>query len=169
MKIFLLVLSVVTVMATSHANAQDTTAPSRSFVEGLAQEPHWGIGLQAGLATGTGVSVRYSFGNRFAAEVILGYLAIQNPAYSFGAEGQFLLDDAFDHRLYALAGMSINRITKGDSNNLAAPVRAGLGVGYEYFFGTQAAISGEVPITFFFQDKLQVFPTLQVQFTFYFQ
>lgn len=169
MKTTLLILSVVTVLATIPVVAQDTTARSTSFVEGLALEPHWGIGLQAGLATGSGVSVRYSFGNRFAAEVILGYLAIQNPAYSFGAEGQFLLDDAFDHRLYALAGMSANRITKGDTNNLAAPIRAGLGVGYEYFFGTQAAISGEVPVTFFFQDKLQVFPTLQVQFTFYFK
>jgi len=169
MKTTLIILSVVSVLATSHAVAQDSTARSATLAEELAREPHWGIGLQAGLATGSGISVRYAFGNRFAAEVILGYLAIQNPAYSFGVEGQFLLDDDENHRLYALTGMSLNRITKGDTNNLEAPARAGLGIGFEYFVSTQAAISGEVPITFFFQDKLQVFPTLQVQFTFYFK
>ncbi|HRK58982.1 MAG TPA: hypothetical protein PLI74_05035, partial [Candidatus Kapabacteria bacterium] len=54
------------------------------------EEPYYGIGLQAGLATGSGIMFRAIIPDRFAAEATIGVITLGDYTYfSSGLEGQF--------------------------------------------------------------------------------
>jgi hypothetical protein len=152
--------------------AQDGgTTPPPTVADRMQQEQFWAVGLQAGITTGMGLSVRTVFPNRFAVEAQGGYLSVSDGVWSAGIEGQFQLDYAYDHRLYALAGFGA--FFDGDTaskNTLKQPTRLGIGIGYEYFMGQKTVLGFEVPITFFIGggEKVQVLPIPQLQFMYYF-
>lgn len=146
-------------------------APAPSLSERLNSTPYFGLGLQAGFATGVGISLRYTSPQRMAGEVNLGYItAGENRAfYSFGAEFQYQLDNSLDSRLYALSGLGYYADEKANGNALSAPTRLGIGVGYEAYLSRSTAFDVEVPLTFFFGDRITLLPTAQLGFIFYFR
>lgn len=146
-------------------------APAPTLGERLNTTPYFGLGLQAGFATGVGISLRYTSPQRMAGEFNFGYItAGENRAfYSFGAEFQYQLDNSLDSRLYALGGLGYYADDKATGNALSAPSRLGMGVGYEAYLTRNTAFDFEVPLTFFFGDKITVLPTAQLGFIFYFR
>lgn len=170
----LVLIAIMALMVTSAARSQETVDPlpaPTTLIEVMQHEQYWAVGLQAGITTGMGLSVRTVFPNRFAIEAQGGYLSVSDGVWSAGVEAQFQLDYAFDHRLYALAGAGA--FFDGDSsstNTLEQPTRLGIGIGYEYFVGRKSVLGLEVPITFFIGGgkKMQVLPLPQLQFMYYF-
>jgi hypothetical protein len=134
----------------------------------LDKQNLFGIGFQVGLATGTGVSLRYSMKNRFVLEVSGGYIAVNGPVWSFGGELQFLLNNTDISRLYALVGVSTNYVSSADTNKLDAPSRVGIGVGYEHFISNRLSLAAELPITIFIETDPLVLPLPQFQLIYYF-
>ena len=156
--------------------AQDTTIivtndpqPKQTVGSRLRDENFFAIGLQAGIATGSGLAFRFSSASRFAGEIIMGYVAIRNPVWSFGGELQYLLSNSSSYRFYAIGGMSVNYVRKEGVNSLTAPVRIGIGVGYEWFVSENISLGAELPITIFLESPTEVYPTPQLQMMFYFQ
>ena len=148
-----------------------TTDPQTSRTVGsrLRDENFFAIGLQAGIATGSGIAFRFSSASRFAGEIIFGYVAIRNPVWSIGGEFQYLLSNSSSYRFYALGGISTNYVGKDGVNSLTAPARIGIGVGYEWFFNQNISLGAEVPITIFLESPTIVLPIPQLQMMFYFQ
>lgn len=151
--------------------AQDAEPMAATTIDKMQTEQYWAVGLQAGITTGMGISLRTVLPNRFAFEAQGGYLSVSDGVWSAGVEAQFQLDYAFDHRLYALAG--VGAFFDGDSsstNTLKQPTRLGVGIGYEYFMGQKTVLGFEVPVTFFIGggEKMQVLPLPQLQFMYYF-
>ncbi|MBC8124831.1 MAG: hypothetical protein H7X70_03775 [Candidatus Kapabacteria bacterium] len=156
--------------------AQDTTViitnepqSARTVGSRLRDENFFAIGLQAGVATGSGLAFRFSSASRFAGEIVMGYVAIRNPVWSFGGELQYLLSNSSSYRFYALGGMSVNYVDKDGTNSLTAPARIGIGVGYEWFVSENISLGAELPITIFLKSPTEVFPTPQLHMMFYFQ
>ncbi len=150
--------------------------PSNTLASELDDENFFGVGLQVGLATGSGVTVRYSLANRFVFEVNGIYLAINDPLWTVGFEGQYRLNTTTNSSLYALAGAGFYYAAKSDTNELAeptnkldAPVRAGVGVGYEWFISRNFSLAIELPVTIFIQDEIAVLPLPQLQVVYYFK
>jgi hypothetical protein len=156
--------------------AQDTTAiitnstqTTSTVGSRLRDENFFALGLQAGLATGSGIAFRYTTPSRFAGEITIGYIAIEKTAWSIGGELQYLLSNSSKYRFYALGGLSANYVGENGENTLNAPVRIGLGVGYEWFFNEHISLGAEVPITIFLDNPAIVLPIPQLQLMFYFQ
>lgn len=154
---------------TTTTTTTNTSATKSSVGSRLRDENFFALGVQAGLATGSGISFRYTSSSRFAAEINLGYIAIEKTAWSVGGELQYLLSNSPKYRFYALGGLSANYVGENGANTLNAPVRIGIGVGYEWFFNEHISLGAEVPITIFLDDPVIVLPIPQFQLMFYFQ
>lgn len=199
-----LLLGLTVFMAAGIVFAQQTTAPPpqmaqppaqdneiRSIRETLKGKTYFGIGLQAGLSTGMGVTFSASFPNRVGAEMTIGYLGFGDVTlFSMGAEGQYFLDDAGNSRLYALLGggyyyavtdtaMTVtDTITKkvttlpqpNEANGGPGAGRIAIGIGYEWAVSEKMTISLEIPITLFIGGpKSNVYPLPQLSMLYYFK
>ena len=169
MIIFGVSLLLASVMSSAQADSTPPKPPNTSLAAKLDQQDFFGVGLQIGLATGSGVSVQYSMSNRFALEINGGYLAVQDPVWSVGFEAQFLLNNTSRSRFYALAGMSVNSVSAADTNKLDAPTRIGIGVGYGYFVSKHLCLAVELPLTIFLETDPLVLPLPQFQMLYYFK
>lgn len=153
--------------------AATTAEPTgKTTPELMDQFNFWAVGLQGGLATGSGLSVRTTMMNRFAFEATGFVWSTGNIWWNLGLEAQYLLDQAFDHRFYALGGVGYYfHANDLKDNTLSAPFRIGVGIGYEWFFSPKACLAAEVPITFFPNDggKMTILPLPQLQLMFYFR
>ena len=169
----LFVLAIVPFAATAQTDTLKpptaTATSSNTLASELDDENFFGVGLQVGLATGSGVTVRYSLANRFVFEVNGIYLAINDPLWTVGFEGQYRLNTTTNSSLYALAGAGFYHAAKGDTNKLDAPIRIGIGVGYEWFISRNFSLALELPITIFIQDEIAVLPLPQLQVIYYFK
>ena len=166
--VLLLSVFLSSLMLSANPVAPLPAPPPPALADKLEKQDFFGLGFQVGLTTGTGVSLRYSMMNRFALEVNGGYVSVNGPVWSLGAELQFLLNSTSDSRLYALAGLSTNYVSSSDTNKLDAPTRIGIGVGYEFFVGDRISLAAELPITVFIESEPVVLPIPQVQFMYYF-
>lgn len=134
-------------------------------------ESYFGIGVQAGLATGSGIMFRAMIPERYAFEATLGIITLEGYTYfSSGIEAQYRLNTNNNERVFLLAGAGFYYKNKGEGNIFDAPFRAGFGAGYDWFLDNRNTMLGiEVPLTLFFEDKVSIFPTPQVTFTYYFR
>lgn len=137
----------------------------------MIENDYWGVGAQAGITTGAGLNLRYLLKNRFGFELTGGVLSIGKTLWSLGGEIQFRISSAYDHRLYALCGMSYNAFSDDSvSNRLDTPTRAGIGMGYEWFWTRNVAIGTEILITGFLgRDSPLILPLPQFHLTLYFE
>lgn len=151
-----------------------TTAPTTTTVtpEAMNSSEYFGVGIQAGFATGVGLSAGYSLPNRMAFHLNVGVLtpvADGRTWYSVGGEFQYKFDNSPNTRLYGLAGFGYYADEDSVRNRLAGPTRIGLGLGYEFFISRSGALSAEIPLTFFFGDKTSILPTLSLGYMYYFR
>ncbi len=191
----LLILGMLMISATAFAqlNARpEQSAPQTqdnsviSVRESFKDETYFGIGLQAGLTTGMGITFSSNFPNRLGAEMTVGYLGFGDVTlFSMGAEGQFYLDDAGNSRLYALLGggyyYAVTDTAQTDDKGKKMPQineanggpgagRIGLGIGYEWAISKKMTLSLEIPITLFFGGpKSNVYPLPQLAMLYYFR
>lgn len=172
---FLTSAAIAAAMLTSVPSvAQTDSLPAVPIVDNvplrMTTTNFWALGLQAGITSGSGISVRYSIPSRVSVEVTGGYISISDGIWSIGAEAQFTLNASPDSRLYAMLGSGYHadmRDTGG--NQLKQPFRLGIGPGYEVFISRQFAIGAELPITIFFGgENVVVLPLPQLQAMFYF-
>jgi len=179
MSVYTLIFVTVLACAANQATAQTIgmyDAPPRSIAEQLRSADYWAVGAQYGLVGGTGLSIHYAMANRFSFELTGGYVTLADGMWSVGVEFQYLLDNTSDSRFYALLGAGVYHLGNRDSNDvvtnqLSHPFRVGLGIGYEYFVSTKAALSLELPMVVFIpsgDSRAEVYPFPQLQFLYYF-
>jgi hypothetical protein len=128
--------------------AQTKGTESTTVVKDKFDTDLFGIGLNASLTSGMGVSFKHHLGGiPFAYQLSGGYLQLgDDQVWSFGGELHFDLNVAHEQRLYAVGGMGYYYI--GDSTNtMDHPLRWGLGVGYEFPLKGSLTISVNIMIT----------------------
>jgi len=146
--------------------------PIENPLQAQKTDTYFGIGLQAGLATGSGMMFRAMIPERYAVEATIGIVTLGDYTYfSSGVEAQYRLNANNNERIFLLLGGGFYSKNKGEGNIFDAPFRAGFGAGYEWFFGNGNAMLGaEVPLTLFFEEnELVIFPTPQISFMYYFR
>lgn len=158
----------------------------KSAREAFKGDTYFGIGLQAGLSTGMGISVAAAFPDRIGTELTIGYLGFGDVTlFSIGAEGQYYLDDAGNSRLYALFGggyyyavtdtAQIDESGKkkqitNEANGGPGAGRIALGIGYEWAISKKMSLSLEIPVTLFLgAAKTNVYPFPQLAMLYYFR
>lgn len=148
--------------------------PQETIGGKFKQEVLYGVGLQAGLLSGSGLVARMHLPNRMGAQLGFGIIGIgDNMYWDIGGEFQYSFSSSNDDHLYGLAGAGYYYCSTSDTtsgNELDKPFRLGFGVGYEWFVSRNLVFNISLPITFFFGgDKTQIFPLPQVGLSYYFQ
>lgn len=146
-----------------------SSSESQTVGSRLQSEDFFGLGLQTGLATGTGITIRYSNDSRLGGEVTLGLFALNRSYISLGGEIHYMLSNSSKYRFYALGGMSGNFVSNDGANLLNSPIRLGIGAGYEWFLSNSLTFGVELPFTIFLDSPISVLPLPQFQLMFYFQ
>jgi hypothetical protein len=130
------------------------------------QETIWGVGLQAGLLSGSGLGVRYHPAGRFGFQLVGGYITLpsglftteKSAPFSIGAEGQFDFDARGLSRFYGYIGLGYYSLNKEDdegtaedesADDLAGPFRLGLGIAYEWPLSSKIIFNANIGFTYF--------------------
>ncbi|GEM_PF-648234 len=130
----------------------------------------WGIGLNAGLLSGIGLSGRFHPQGRFCFQLTGGYLGLEDQAlWSVGGEGQFDFDATVRSRFYGYLGLGLYYQDESDQkqNKLKAPFRLGIGVAYEWSISPKLIFNANMAFTFFVGSS-EVLPLPQVGLYYYF-
>lgn len=129
----------------------------------------FGIGLNASLTSGMGISFKHHLGGApFAYQISGGFLQLgEDQVYSVGVELQYDLNITRKDRIFAVAG--IGHYYYGDSTNtMEHPTRWGAGVGYELSVSRNINISLNVMVTGK-QFGNNILPVPSLAFHYYFQ
>jgi hypothetical protein len=147
------------------------TTSSGSIVWAKQHELVHGIGLQIGLATGSGISYRLMMPSRLTFEATALYFALNSTFSNIGAEAQYDFSMLENSRFYGLAGGAyVFSSNASGGNGLGQPLRFGAGVGYETFLSHFASVGVELPISVWVASgNTIVIPTPQVHFMYHFQ
>lgn len=133
----------------------------------------YGIGLQAGLLSGAGLTARVTTPTGLAAQ-LTGFIITVGDIFhaNIGGEVQYSFVRHPDARFYALLGAGFYSSTTDDTtkpgNRVANPFRFGIGIGYEWFVSRNLAfdIAGAIHI---FPNTSEVYPLPKAGFTVYFR
>jgi hypothetical protein len=131
----------------------------------------FGIGLNASLTSGMGVSFKHHLGGiPFAYQISGGYLQLgDNQIYSYGIELQYDINLKSTDRLYAVVGGGKYGSTDSTgANTLDFPYRWGAGIGYELSITRHINVSVNVMITGK-QFGNNIVPLPSAAFHYYFQ
>jgi hypothetical protein len=154
----------LTVFAAFVANSQ-AVLPERGQ-EPQLRESVFGLGLWAGPATGLGLSFRHHLPSQLSYMVSGGIIKVDDRlSYDVGVEAQFDLARNTTSRFFVGGGFG-NYYAGADSNEMDAPIRAGLGVGAELAVTPGIHTSVELMFTYF--SSGQVLPLPQLGFHYYF-
>jgi hypothetical protein len=150
-----------------------TSAPEDQEPDNIfTYRPRWGVGIQAGLLSGSGLGVRYHPLGRFAGQFVAGgFTASKKFIWSFGFEGQFDFDVMKQSRFYGLAGFGVYSTGTDDSTSeakLKAPVRLGLGIGYEWAMNNKMVFYIDLMFTYFAKES-DFLPLPQIGMFYYFR
>ncbi|NQW29676.1 MAG: hypothetical protein HQ472_04105 [Ignavibacteria bacterium] len=155
----LAVFSIFALLSISALAEQDSTQAN------IKKQNQFAVGAQLGLATGSGVSVRYTMDFGLALETTMFYFSTGKPIWNIGFEAQYALSHSEIEKFYVVGGVSY--YYNGGSfnqNTLNGPSRFGIGLGYEWYFLPNVSIAGELPFTFFLGDNAPtVLPLPQLQ------
>jgi hypothetical protein len=142
--------------------SQDTS--SKDYYLGKA---HWGVGLQAGLLSGTGVSVRWHPKARFGFEINGGaFKGGDHLLASFGGEAHYDFDWSERNRFYGFAGFGYYQNGKDDPDMLKSPLRIGVGVGYDWDISKTVIFSVELGLTYFSEGQFLPLPQVGISYLF---
>jgi len=133
----------------------------------------YGIGIQAGLLSGAGLTARVTTPTGLAAQ-ITGFIITVGDYFhaNVGGELQYGFVRHPDARFYAMLGAGFYSSTTSDTakpgNRIANPFRFGLGIGYEWFASRNLAfdIAGAIHV---FPSTGEVYPLPKAGFTVYFR
>ncbi len=124
----------------------------------------FGLGLQAGLLTGSGVSFRVHPAGRFGVQVVAGGITLSERFItSVGLEGQYDFDSDGRSRFYGFVGCGYYsngheapKLTDNglyeDEERLASPFRLGLGAAYEISLSRKLVFTPSLGFTWFVRD-----------------
>jgi hypothetical protein len=144
-------------LAGSGTHAQIET-PSASR-EASLRTAAFGLGFFASPAGGIGLSFRHHLPGRFSYQVTGGVIKTSDHvSYSVGAEVQYTLVRATDHRVYAAGATGYYYSGPPAGNEIGAPWRAGLGIGGELAIGGGFTLMGDLLFTYFSDGALFPFP-----------
>lgn len=139
----------------------------------------FGLGLQAGLLTGSGVSFRVHPAGRFGVQVVAGGITLGERFFSsLGIEGQYDFDSDGRSRFYGFVGCGYYSnghdapkiMANGayeEEERLAAPFRLGLGAAYEVSLSRKLVFTPSLGFTWFVRDG-DFWPTPQLALHYYF-
>lgn len=128
---------------------------------------HWGVGLQAGLLSGMGISVRFHPHERYGFEFNAGaWKGSDNLLASFGAEAQYDFDWSGRSRFYGFVGMGYYQNGKDDPDDLEGPFRAGFGAGYDWDISSAVILSVELGVTWFTDGPILPLPQVGISYLF---
>jgi hypothetical protein len=165
---------------TTSTPASPTPAPAKSepidTTHGLAlyyRDYTFGVGLNAGLFSGAGLSGRFLMPQGLAFQLSFFVISVgQWTHFNIGGEAQYSFARRDDWRLYSVLGMGYYTSTTSDTafpgNRIAEPFRLGLGVGYEWFVGEQFTLDGALALTYFASTS-KFLPTPRFAMHFYFR
>ena len=162
--ITVLIVCAATVMAQTKGT-EDSAALDKQRIG----QQIFGIGLNASLTSGMGVSFKHHPGKLpFAYQISGGYLQLgENAIYSIGLELQYDINVKSTDRLYAVA--AIGHYYYGDSTNtMDFPTRWGAGIGYELSVSRHIGVSVNVMVTGK-QFGNNILPLPSAAFHYYFQ
>lgn len=153
--------------------AQTPSAPDEPGIEPAKSDMYYGIGLNASLLSGAGLSGRVLFSNRFGLQLTTFVLALSDMThFNIGVEGQYSFTQGEVGRLYGLAGLGYYLTTKSDStkpgNRVAEPVRLGLGVGGDLYLVGNLAVDGSLAFHWFVATG-KVLPLPSIGMHYYFR
>ena len=131
----------------------------------------FGIGLNASLTSGMGISFKHHPGGvPFAYQISGGFLQLgESQIYSIGLELQYDINVKRTDRLFAVVGLG--QYSKTDStgaNTFDHPFRLGAGIGYELGLSRNINVSVNVMITGK-QFGNNILPLPSIAFHYYFQ
>jgi len=128
---------------------------------------HWGVGVQAGLMSGMGVAVRFHPVARFGFQFVGGaFKGSDNLLGSIGGEAQFDFDWSNRNRFYGYVGFGYYSNGKNDPDNLKAPLRAGLGVGYDWDISNTLIMNVNLGLTYFTDGNFLPLPQIGLHYLF---
>lgn len=139
----------------------------------------FGLGLQAGLLTGSGVSFRVHPAGRFGVQVVAGGITLSERFFSsIGIEGQYDFDSDGRSRFYGFVGCGYYsngheapKLTENgqyeDEERLAAPFRLGVGAAYEISLSRKLVFTPSLGFTWFVRDG-DFWPLPQLALHYYF-
>jgi hypothetical protein len=132
-------------------------------------KPRWGVGLQFGLLSGTGLAVRFHPESRFSAQLAAGGIKIsESMLWSVGAEGQFDFDIMKDSRFYGLVALGYHSVKDSTEQKLDATFRVGFGIGYEWAISSKAVCFITLPFVYWV-DAQNFYPFPQAGIIYYFR
>lgn len=153
--------------------AQGGPSPERPGIEPAESDVYYGIGLNASLLSGAGISGRAIFSQDYAIQLTTFLLALGNLThFNIGLEGQYTFTQGSAGRLYGLVGGGYYLSTRSDTNKpgnrVAEPVRLGLGVGGDLYMVGDLAVDGSLAFTWFIATGT-VLPLPSIGFHYYFR
>jgi hypothetical protein len=126
----------------------------------------YGLGFSAGWASGIGLSFRGHLPSKSSLQAIVGIIRTSDKlSASIGGEFQYDLARGSGSRFFAGAAMSYEYYGK-DHNEIAGPIRTGLGIGGEFHVQESLHVTVEGMFTFFSDGR--VIPLPQVAMHYYF-
>ncbi len=133
----------------------------------------FGIGLNASLISGAGLSGRATFPGGFITQASFFVITLGEwTHFNIGGEVQYSFIRQPDWRLYSMLGMGFYTSTSDDTtkpgNRIANPFRMGLGIGYEWFASEQFVVSLGGALSYF-PSTAEFLPTPEVGLFFYFR
>ena len=173
--VFAILLASVAPLAAQiqEATAVPITTPQEERDLYKDRETLWAIGLHGGLLSGMGLGLRMNYSQRFGFQLVGGAMTWKDKfVYSVGFEGQFDFDTAKRSRLYALAAVGFydngeEEPKPGDEDKrLKGPLRAGLGVGYEWAVSDKMVLMANGAFTYFSNGSFLPLPQLGIFYYF---
>jgi hypothetical protein len=167
-----LFLAVITSALTAQSSTPLAGADSLNTAD-FYHRQSFGVGVNAGLISGAGLSGRATFPGGFITQATFFVITAGKwTHFNIGAEAQYSFIRKPDWRLYSMLGMGFYSSTSSDSakpgNRIANPFRMGLGLGYEWFASDQFVISIGGALTYF-PTTSEFLPTPEVGMFWYFQ
>jgi hypothetical protein len=140
--------------------------PERETAGGLHQNV-FGIGVSGGAASGLGLSFRHHLPSTFSYQITGGIIKVDERLhYAIGGELQFDLSRSGTTRFFVVGAAGYYYAGSSDRNEIAAPGRAGLGLGGEMYSGS--GFHGTLELLFTYFSDGTVLPLPQFGLHYYF-
>ncbi len=149
------------------------SASAQVYVPAPGREPGlrtnvFGLGLAAGVATGSGISFRHHLPSVMSYQLTGGIIKVNdNLSYSLGAEVQFDLARGPLSRFYVGGGVSYYYSGSSSHNDMEGPARMGAGIGGEYAGASGIHFSGNLMFTYFSDGTVLPLPQIGIYYYFY--
>ena len=140
--------------------------PERDMSGSLHQNV-FGLGLAAGPASGMGLSFRHHLPTTFSYQITGGIIKVdERLQYAIGGEVQFDLSRSASARFFVVGAAGYYYAGSSDRNEMAAPGRAGVGLGGEIYSGSGFHANLELVFTYFSDGTVLPLPQFGLYYYF---